>query len=459
MKKVVFAVALTVAAMCAAASSLYAQQITIRDPAEYQEYSNAIGQTTPQAKAAAIEAFLTHYPQSVVSHDMLEQLMQTYAAIPDATNALNAADRLLKIDATDARALLIEVYFKSGLAGQITDASQAAQKQQLLDDAAGFATRGLTAPKPMGVADADWAKTKATTTPLFYSAIGSDAYNKGDYASAITAYNAELSSYADPTVTAQPSQALQDTFFLGVSYFKNTPADYISCVWYTDRAAHFAPAQFQSAFLPTAKYCYNKYHGKPDGFDAVDAMETPAQLNPPANYTITSAPKPADLAHQALQGVDDLKTMNLSDEEYILINGTQIADIQPTPAAAATPAAPGATPAAPTAPAAPQTDADRVWAFLQGQNIKLTDKLVIAATADTVTLAVSDDAVESTTADFSVSMTEPLKTVPTVGSKFTVIGTVSSYDKSPFLIHLTDGELPAPEKRAVRRAVHPAASH
>ena len=47
-------------------------QITIKDPAEYNDYTNAVGQSTPAAKAAAIEAFLTKYPNSVVKNDLLE---------------------------------------------------------------------------------------------------------------------------------------------------------------------------------------------------------------------------------------------------------------------------------------------------------------------------------------------------------------------------------------------------
>ena len=50
-------------------------QLTIKDPAEYNAYTNAIGQSTPAAKAAAIEAFLTQYPNSVVKNDLLEVLM------------------------------------------------------------------------------------------------------------------------------------------------------------------------------------------------------------------------------------------------------------------------------------------------------------------------------------------------------------------------------------------------
>ena len=64
-----------------AVSMVYAQaaqpgQITIKDQQEYNDYSNAIGQSGP-AKAAAIEAFLTKYPNTVVKNALLEVLMAT----------------------------------------------------------------------------------------------------------------------------------------------------------------------------------------------------------------------------------------------------------------------------------------------------------------------------------------------------------------------------------------------
>ena len=435
MKKVVLALLLAVTAFTST-TRLSAQDVTIKDAAEYNEYTAAIGQTAPAAKAAAIETFLMHYPQSVVYQSMLGQLVQAYAAVPDGTKAIGAADRLLKLDPNNASAILTEVYFKSQAAAALTDP---AAKQAGLDDAAAFAKRGLALTKPAGTSDADWATLQSKTIPVYHSTIGTAAMNKNDYPTAIAEFTAELKS-VPVEATATPSQQLLDTFYLGNAYWKSTPADYLNCVWYTDRAAHFAPAQFQAQFLPIAQYCYSKYHGNKNDFDKVEALQAPTQLNPPDNFgtVVTPAPKPADLAHQALQGVTDPSTLNMSDQEFVLTNGTQKADIQADPAATT-----------------PATDADRVWASLKGKNIKLSDKLVISATDTVVTIAVSDDAVAGKTADFSITMKEPLKTVPTVGSNFSVIGTVDSYDKAPVLIHMIDGE-PAVKPKA---PVHHAPAH
>src|ERR1700722_11466745 len=55
-------------------------QLTIKDPAEFNAYQNCTTQTTPQAKATACEAFLTQYPQSIVKKAVLDGLVDAYAS-------------------------------------------------------------------------------------------------------------------------------------------------------------------------------------------------------------------------------------------------------------------------------------------------------------------------------------------------------------------------------------------
>ena len=105
---------------------------------EYADYTAAMGQTDPKAKAAAIEAYLTKYPQSSVKAATLETLMLTYSGF-DPAKTLDAGDRLLQIDPNNLRGLTIEVYFRQMGANQQTDA---AAKQAGLDAAAGIGEEG-----------------------------------------------------------------------------------------------------------------------------------------------------------------------------------------------------------------------------------------------------------------------------------------------------------------------------
>ena len=360
--------------------------------AEYTAYNSAVSQTTPQTKAPALEAYLTAYPQSAVKADVLQQLMIAYSSF-DPTKTLDAADRLLQVDPNNIRALTFEVYFRKTQADQLTDA---AAKQTGLDQAASYAQKGLAATKPKDMSDDDFKKITDSAYPIFYSAIGTAALDRKDTTTAIDNFKKELAA-VPLAQTQQPGPVLQDTYFLGLAYLQSSPPDYINCTFYVTRFTAFAPDPYKTQMLPTAQYCYKKYHGNADGYSAVQTAAQ-ANLNPPADFKITPAPSPADIADQTVKSTSDLATLALSDKEFILQYGKS-------------------------------DDADKVWDTVKGKTVEIPDATVITATDSILTVAVSDDAVQSKTADFTFNMKEPLKTVPTVGSKVTLTGTYSSYSK------------------------------
>jgi hypothetical protein len=412
MKKVALASLLAIATstLCAtpfalaqaAASGGSAQQITIKDPAEYNDYSNAISQSSPAAKASQIEAFLTKYPNSVVKEEMLEQLMAAYQATNNMDKTVDAATRLLQTDPNNLRALAITVYIKKAQAAQ---KSTPAEQQPLLDDAAASAQKGIAAPKPANMSDADFQKLKSATTPIFYSAIALDDQLKKDYAGAEDAFKKELQSV--PAAQTQTGPALNDTYLLGQAYAQQTPPDLKNAVWFLTRAA---------------QYYYNKYHGGMDGFDQVKTLVTQSVL-PPDSYNPTPAPpppSPADQAAKVVASTPDLKTLNLNDKEFILFNGKP-------------------------------EDAGKMWDTMKGQTYEIPGK-VVSATANSVQLAVTDDAKASNTADFTVNMKKPLTTPPAIGTMVNYDATFDSYTQNPKMITLINGAPPAPEKPAHRAA-------
>jgi hypothetical protein len=402
-------------------------------PDEYKVYTNAITQPTPQTKAPALEQYLTTYPQSPVKADVLQQLMAAYSAF-DPAKTIDAADRILQLDPTDLRALIFEVYIRGSQAAQLTDP---AAKQAGLDAAASFAQKGLAAEgtKPKSLSDADFATLKAKATPIFYSAIGAAALNKKDTAGAIAAYTSELKAMPIEQTTV-PGPVLQDTFYLGQAYYTSTPPDYINCTFYATRAAAYAPDNFKAQLQPLATYCYKKYHGNTDGYDAVVAAAK-ANLTPPAGFTITPAPKPSDIAHTALQGAD-IATMALGDKEFILANGVP-------------------------------DDAAKVWDAVKDKSVEIPDALVIESSPTVIKVAVSDDAVQSKTADFTFNMKPDedaekrltpaqaaakkrkdaaIAAATAVGQKVTLTGTYSSYTPNPIMIIMSDGEVVLPKAAA-----------
>ncbi|MBV8438348.1 MAG: hypothetical protein JOY95_12630 [Silvibacterium sp.] len=409
MKKVVFASLLAVAtsvlslpvAALAQDQGSQSSQITIKDPAEYNAYTSAIGQSTPAAKAAAIESFLQQYPNSVVKAEMLEQLVGAYQATGDTAKTYDAAKRLLQVDPNNLRALIFVVYVEK---------QQANGDQAKLDEAAALAQRGQNATKPANMTDADFQKLKDVSGPIFGNVIGADQVAKKDYKSAIATYQAELHAVKEPAQTTQ-GLTLADTYALGNAEVQQDPKDLVNGIWYLTRAAQYLQEPYKSNVEKAAEYWYKKYHGSMDGFDQIKQLAHD-NLFPPDSYKPVPAPpppSPQELAHNAVASTTDLdKGLSLSDKEFVLANGSP-------------------------------DDAQKVWAVLQGKTTEVPGT-VIQATADSVQLAVSEDAKQSQKADFTINMKTPLKEVPAPGTQVTYIGTFDSYTQQPPMIVMKDGE-------------------
>jgi len=402
--------------------------ITIRDPAEYNAYTSAVSQSTPQAQEAAMEQFLVSYPQSVVKVDVLQRLMGAYQQTGNMDKMLSTAKRLIRTDPNNLRALALSAYL---LRSQASQKANSADAQPLYDQAAQYGEQGLKATVPgtstgsfggVGVSntaaqDTDtksFYKFKTSVTPIFYGAIAAADLNKKDYAKAIQDFHLELKSM--PIAQTTQGGGLQDTYLLGNAYLQETPQDLINAIWYLARAAAYAPEPFHSQLQKAAEYWYKKYHGGLDGFDMVQA-QAKASLNPAAGFTIQPAPpppSPQELAAQTVASTPNLSTLALADKEYILSNGRP-------------------------------DDAGKVWATVKGVTTKVPG-IVISATPNQIQLAVSEDAQQSSKADFTINLKQPLRTLPKVGSSVDYIATFDSYTQAPPMIIMKDGEPSAKTK-------------
>ena len=407
MKKVLSASLLAAAVSFSAAA--HAQQgVTLQGP-EYDAYQSAESQQDPASKAASLETFLNTYPNTAVKNAVLEEMLIAYQQSNNPAKAISAADRLLQVDPSNLRALGTEAYYKRTMALQKSPPDQA-----MLDQAADASQKGLSASKPAAMSQADFDKLQAAFKPIFEDAIGVDDFQKKSYDDAITALKAALAAYPADQATKGP--ALQDTYLLAQAYAGK--GDALSAAYYFARVSALAPAFTEAQ--KSAAYWYRKYHGKDDGFDAFKAQAAQS-ATPPATLasTVTPAPKPADIANQLVTSTTDYTTLNIGDTIFILQNASQ-------------------------------ENADKVFASFKGKSTEFQGT-VISATADSVQLAVSDDAQASKTADTTIKMAEPLKTIPTVGAQETYIGTYDSYTRSPFMLNVVDGKSPEKPKAPAKR--------
>jgi tetratricopeptide (TPR) repeat protein len=494
MKKLVLASAMALASVALVASpALRAQasnsdQIMISNPAEFNAYQNAITQTSPAAKASALENFLTQYPNSVVKKAVLDQLMDTYQQLNQPDKALSAASRILQLDPNDMKAVFFSVYLKKNECQRNVDPATGDSKDpQTCNDAATLAQKGLGVAKPAGVSDDDWKKMTGAAYPLFHSAIAlDDAIAKHDYAGAIKEYTTELMLYPENQTTS--GQGLVDTLNLAEAYAKPGPArDEVKAIWFYARAWDFAPPAYKSQIEPKLDYWYKRYHGTIDTPDQiteqVSAIKTQAQatLFPPSNFSIAPAPTPAELAHHALTSGDPTK-LNLEDKEYILANANEQdaqqlwsllqGQLTPVPGIVIsdpagvlkvtvttprsvkpkdyvvklnTPAACDAVPPPPKSALAVAEAKQYLQANGASADVSAIDdldharKIEIVPAVTAINMAVTQDAKDSKAADFNVNLKEPLacKDAPAPGFQLKTLpdeeldGTYDTYTKVP----------------------------
>ena len=408
MKKLVLASVMALASMSLVpAPALRAQDITTKDPAEFAAYQQATTQSDPKAKAAALESFVQTYPQSVVLSDVLNRLLDAYAATGDSDHALSAADRLLKVDPNNLKAIFMSVAIKTQQCKKNLDPKTGfATDPAPCDDAAALAQKGLNTTKPAaGAADA-WKEQTDAAYPMFDSAIaGDDVYSKKDFKAAIEEYKKELALYpADKTTSGT---ALVDTLNLAEAYVKLAPPDAVNAVWYYARVVNFAPAGFKPQIEKKLDYWYNKYHGGLDGLDAIKTQAA-ATVFPPGTLVIKPAATPQEKIHAILVNTPDLTTLALADKELVLAFGSK-------------------------------DDADKLWALMKDKPTPVPG-IVIEATTSVIKVAVTDDAKQAKTADFIVNLKAPLadKDIPAAGTEFGLLpkdneldGTYDSYTQIP----------------------------
>jgi hypothetical protein len=381
MKKLVFASAMALASISLASSlTLRAQDstISIKDPAEYNAYQTATTQSDPKAKAAALEQFVTTYPQTVLKKAVLLLLVETYQQLGDNAKIAAWATSVLQIDASNLEAIYAYVAAEKALAGHSPNPAQ------VLDDAAFQAKKGLAVTQPKDISAADWKKQTDAAFPLFHSVLAYDAMvSKKDAATAVSEFTSEL--MITPPDQTKSGPALNDTLQLAEAYAAEKPADMVMAVWFYARAWNFAPAGYQPVIEKKLKYWYNKFHGGLDGLDDIKAKAALTVF--PTDFHPKAAPTPAEIAHTALTSGDP-KSLNLGDKEFILANASK-------------------------------EDQDALWALLKDQQTPVPG-IVLEATASVIKLAVTDDAKAAKTADFVVNLKTPLteKEIPAAGAEF-----------------------------------------
>ncbi|HEV2116907.1 MAG TPA: hypothetical protein VGR48_12820 [Terriglobales bacterium] len=426
------------AGQAAPAAQAQQQKKEIKDPAEYNAYVGALQQTSPQAKASALESFLQQYPNSVMKSDALELLMATYEQAGDTAKMQATADRLLQADPNNLRALALQAY------SHRRQAETNVNPQQNLAAAAQYGEKGLqalaSAPKPDGMADADWSKLKDQTSAIFNGAVGLSALQNKDYKSAMEHLRA--------AVDKNPNN-LTDVYPLALAYYSAgnppksatpppPPADAnnppppdpavvdanVQGLFFIARAANLAAGTAgQAQISDFGKKWYTKFHGSDQGWDELLAS-TKTQTLPAQGFTIAAAPPPPTPAKQAEDLVNSkpIKEMSFAEWQLVLSSGNQAA-------------------------------ADKVWSTIKSVPLQI-EGTVISATARQLQIAATVDDIDAKKSDITLNMLAPIpaRLIPKAGASIPFEGTPVSYEAKPFMMVMEKGALltvkkPTPTRR------------
>jgi tetratricopeptide (TPR) repeat protein len=386
-------------------------QKVIKDQKEYNAYIAALNTSDPVQKAAAMEAFINQYPNSIVKSDAMEQEMAAYQQAGNVAKVGETADRILQLYPENVRALAIAAYIKRDQ-GTKGDAKASAE-------AGAMAERGLKAlpdwPKPEGLSDVAFKQLSDQMAEIFYGAAGFALLQTKDYAHSRAYYLKSVQ--LDPT-------NFQDVYQLSIADLEMRPLD-VDGFWYVAKALSIAQKQANQtaaqSIKPYAQAVYRRYHGGDDGWDNI-VTAAANQSSPPTGFagSIKRAPTPAEVAVKAV-AENDPASLSFSDFEYIL----SYRDASPENKQAA----------------------ERVWQTIQAKQkngeVKLSMSVkVISATKTIIEAAITDDNQKSNKADLEISTEAPMASPPAPGSQINIIGVLIEYKLKPFMFIMKQGKLP-----------------
>jgi len=365
----------------------------------------------PAQKAAAMEAFIAQYPNSVVKVDALENAMQAYQQAGNQPKVLETGNRILELYPNNVRALAIVAFIDRAQANTAEKAAKVRAEGE----------KGLSLlpdwKKPPGdLSDADFEKLKGQMTVIFAGAAGFGALQAKDYAAAKNFYLKSIQIDINN---------LQDVYQLGIASLETNPIDK-NGLWYIAKAYNLAQgnAAGQKSINDYGRSKYRKFHGNYDGWDKIVAAAATQNAPGPEIAAIAPAPTECELAVNAIKD-NDPASLSFGDWEFVLSHR----DCSP----------------------ANKDAAEKVWQAIQTkqQNGEVKLKIpvkVIAATKDTIDAAINEENQTANKADVHVVMEKPMVKIPAAGSTIEVIGTFASYAPDPFMFTMEKGELPAPPK-------------
>jgi|GEM_PF-3721397 len=231
---------------------------TIQNQTEYNVYVAAINTADPGQRAAAIDAFLTTYPTSIMKPDALALAIRAYQQANNMAKSADDAAKLIEIEANNVDALTVLVYWKR----QLANAGQ--NSEQNFKDAGTLAVRGLSAlsqaTKAPGEDDAALAQRKKSVGAIFHGAIGHLALVNKDFATGQTELRTAVEINPDYVGDVYPLALA----YLALPKDKRSDSASVNGIFFMERTAVLTAStvpDFSKQVDKAAWGFYKSYHG------------------------------------------------------------------------------------------------------------------------------------------------------------------------------------------------------
>jgi tetratricopeptide (TPR) repeat protein len=147
------------------------QTLTIKDPAEYNAYMNAIQMPNSVDKARALERLLAQYPNTVVKSQVLQAELLVYQIVKNEDEAVRTAQRLLEIEPANLRMLSLLAYTYQDCANRHAGNGKSCAESAIRYGHQGLNVISKVKTPPVGMTDEEFNTLKEQTKPIFENAV------------------------------------------------------------------------------------------------------------------------------------------------------------------------------------------------------------------------------------------------------------------------------------------------
>jgi len=234
-------------------------QKKVKDQGEYDLFNGVTKETDPAKKAALLNTWKEKYPESDYKLERLVMLIQTYSALQQWPNVVNAAKEALTVDPKDITSLYWITFLTPNLGSTSADVLSTGEKA---------ATSLLGAEKPATAKAEDWPNVKKSFDILGHKTLGWISMQRKDNAKAEQEFREGLK--------LDPNQAEVSYWLGGVIVAQQKAERYSEAMFCFARAAAY---DGQGALAPQGRTAadqyltklYVRYHGDNSGLDELKA--------------------------------------------------------------------------------------------------------------------------------------------------------------------------------------------